>query len=195
MRSYLSPSVVYGFHVCERERAMQVLNQHERHLKASDNAYDWLGHGIYFWESSIKRAEEYAAQRLHPHKFKSPMIVGAVIELGNCLDLLDSDAIQQLAAAHRHLAAAMMVEGRPLPKNAAYKRGLPMQRNLDCAVIETLHSIVSKTPGLKGYDSVRGAFMEGEPAYPGANFRMQDHIQICVRNPEKCIKGYFLPIP
>ncbi len=64
-------------------------------------------------------------------------------------------------------------------------------RNLDCAVIETLHEFM-KDKKKPGFDSVRGVFFEGEELYPDAGFKEKDHIQICIRNPN-CIKGYFLP--
>jgi hypothetical protein len=42
-------------------------------------------------------------------------------------------------------------------------------------------------------DSVRGMFPEGEELYPTARFQKQNHIQICVVNPN-CILGYFRPM-
>ena len=42
------------------------------------------------------------------------------------------------------------------------------------------------------FDTVRAAFLEGGELYPNAGFRMQNHIQISVLNPN-CIKGVFLP--
>lgn len=65
-------------------------------------------------------------------------------------------------------------------------------RELDCAVIERIHLYNHMTDGNDEYDSVRGAFIEGKPVYPGSGFRDRTHIQICVRNPN-CIKGYFAP--
>jgi len=62
-------------------------------------------------------------------------------------------------------------------------------RYLDRAVIETIHEMVEQAGGTP-FDSVRGAFWEGEPLYPHAGFRKQNHIQLCIRNPN-CIKGYF----
>ena len=41
------------------------------------------------------------------------------------------------------------------------------------------------------YDTVRGAFLEGEDLYPGAQIKAGTHIQICVREPAKSIIGYF----
>ena len=44
----------------------------------STNEYDWLGHGIYFWEYAPDRAREWAGKG---------GVVGAIIRLGECLDL------------------------------------------------------------------------------------------------------------
>lgn len=64
-------------------------------------------------------------------------------------------------------------------------------RELDCAVIQTLHENM-RINGEKPFDSIRGVFWEGEEVYPNASFREKDHIQICIINPN-CIKGLFLP--
>ena len=42
----------------------------------------------------------------------------------------------------------------------------------------------------RSYDTVRGAFWEGEELYPNAGFKEKNHVQIVVRNQES-IKGYF----
>ena len=47
---------------------------------------------------------------------------------------------------------------------------------------------------LPAYDTVRGAFWEGEPLYPSAGFKRKNHVQLCVRRPD-CIKGYFRVLP
>jgi len=44
----------------------------------------------------------------------------------------------------------------------------------------------------KNFDSARGLFTEGCPAFPGAGIQKKNHIQICIRN-NNCIKGFFLP--
>ena len=41
------PSYILGFHGCDKEVALDVLNGHSK-LKGSKNLWDWLGHGIYF---------------------------------------------------------------------------------------------------------------------------------------------------
>ena len=64
------------------------------------------------------------------------------------------------------------------------------KRELDYAVIRYAHKL-AREEGIY-FDSVRAAFIEGEPLYPGSMFRKQNHIQIVVINPN-CIKGIFLP--
>jgi hypothetical protein len=44
----------------------------------------------------------------------------------------------------------------------------------------------------KIFDSTRGVFTEGGPAFEGAGLFEKSHIQICIRNPN-CILGFFLP--
>ncbi|MEM7554619.1 MAG: hypothetical protein AAF378_11045 [Cyanobacteria bacterium P01_A01_bin.84] len=68
-----------------------------------------------------------------------------------------------------------------------------MTTNLSVSIRELLaaSSKLAKEKGIY-FDSVRAAFLEGEPWYPGSMFRKQNHIQIAVINPN-CIKGIFLP--
>ena len=42
------PNLVFGFHGCNKDTYEKVLYKH-KDLKKSDNKYDWLGNGIYFW--------------------------------------------------------------------------------------------------------------------------------------------------
>jgi hypothetical protein len=64
------------------------------------------------------------------------------------------------------------------------------RRELDCLVINDCLSRLQQT-GVQ-YDTVRSAFLEGDPAYPGAGFARESHIQLAVRNPT-CILGVFRP--
>lgn len=43
------------------------------------------------------------------------------------------------------------------------------------------------------YETIRCAFYEGPPIYPGATITARNHIQVRVLNP-KLIHGYFLPL-
>jgi len=43
------------------------------------------------------------------------------------------------------------------------------------------------------FDSIRGVFTEGGPAFDGAGLFAKSHIQICIRKPN-CIQGFFMPL-
>lgn len=45
---------------------------------------------------------------------------------------------------------------------------------------------------LTPFDTVRGVFTEGGPAFEGAGIQLKSHIQVCIRN-LNCIKGFFIP--
>lgn len=80
----LSPLI--GFHGCERDVAERVFAG-ETHLNSSENDYDWLGSGIYFWVGSYERAIDWARSS---EKIKDPYVVGAFIDPGYCLNLTDA---------------------------------------------------------------------------------------------------------
>ena len=119
---YGRPGVVYGFHGCDRRIGEAVLSSHVRHLKPSVNDYDWLGHGIYFWEASPERALQFARdaqgrRKISRGKMRYPYVVGAAIELGNCLNLLDQAGLMEMRAAHQVLKALANAEHRQLQSN------------------------------------------------------------------------------
>jgi hypothetical protein len=64
---------------------------------------------------------------------------------------------------------------------------------LDCAVINYVHALREGDKRLPPFESVRGAFSEGQPLYDGARIMAKTHIQICVRH-SASIRGYFRPI-
>lgn len=154
---------------------------------ASQNDYDWLGHGIYFWESNPDRALSFAKEvQGRSSGVHQASVVGAVIDLGLCLDLATEAGIQQVRVSYEIFAEIYETAGRKMPVNDGGSDLL--RRPLDCAVIEALHTIRSRI-GQPPIDTVKGIFVEGEPAYPGAGIR-ETHCQICVRNPAQ-IKGVF----
>lgn len=142
------------------------------------NPYDWLGHGVYFWEANPGRALQWAKQ----HALAKPCVVGAVIDLRECLDLFSEAGVGAVRAAHAQLVRSLA--GATAPRNSGGAERL--KRTLDCAVIEYLCANLTDTP----YDTVRGIFREGKPIYPSSGFYLHTHIQICVRSPA-CIKAVF----
>lgn len=190
------PSFVLGFHGCDESLVKAVISG-KKDLNPSENDYDWLGHGMYFWESDHERALAWAKHlQKHPERgkvvIKKPAVLGAIIDLGHCLNLIESHSLSLIQGAYNSFKVLQESSGQELPKNTPLKNSEDLlKRNLDCAVIEYFHTWWSDQKQ-ESFDSVRGVFWEGSELYPNAGFKEKNHIQICVRNPN-CIKGYFLP--
>lgn len=191
-------SFVLGYHGCN-EKVGKKVTGHLDHLEKSEEAYDWLGPGVYFWESDPQRASEWACEkagRAKPAGSYTPYVVGAVIDLGNCLDLTLRENLALLKSAYHDLKVESRRSGTAVPKNKDPKgiRGADkLLRYRDCAVIRRLHGLRAelKEPP---FDTVRGLFLEGQPVFPGARIYEKTHTQIAVLNHD-AIKEVFIPKP
>jgi hypothetical protein len=183
----LSPNIVLGYHGCEKRVGMKVLRGAT--FQPSQNDYDWLGRGIYFWESNPDRALSFAREQARRGRIKEPFVVGAAITLGNCIDTLNETSIQAVKLAHQRLREIFKSQNTNLPKNTGGPDKL--LKRLDCAVVMTLHEMLEES-GLPPADSLRGLYHEGDPIYRTSSFYAKSHVQICVVNKD-CIKGVFLP--
>lgn len=186
------PGLVLGFHGCDESVGEDIFTDPKKHLDQSNNDYDWLGGGIYFWENDPQRAWEFAKEaaknpKISKGKIKKPCVVGAVLELGLCCNLLDRRALDEIRESFDFLDTLFTALGDTLPTNGKVRQA----RRLDCLVIENMHKL-RKRHSIKEYDTVRGAFWEGGELYPGANIERMNHVQIAVRNKD-AIKGYFRP--
>ncbi len=189
--SYHQPFQTTGFHSCDRKLGLAVLNG-EKELKLSDNKYDWLGQGIYFWEQNPRRALEYAikcanGEQKYNGNIENPFVIGAIIELGNCLNLIEPTSLKIVKEAYEGMEKAFREVGKEMPTNNG------ANRQLDCSVIKYLHE-TRRINKYKKFDTIRSPFQEGGFLYETSNFTSHLHIEISVLNP-KLIKGYFLPIP
>ncbi|NII25909.1 hypothetical protein HB364_12495 [Pseudoflavitalea sp. X16] len=189
--AYHQPFQITGFHSCDRDLGLRLLNGSDE-LRLSDNPWDWLGPGVYFWEQNPHRALTYAVEAARKSqkfsgKIKTPFVIGAIIELGNCLNLIEPNSINIVKEAHVNLLATVRESDEIMPVNKG------ANRQLDCAVIKFVHQS-NKNKGVPRYDTIRSPFQEGGPIYDGANFTDRLHIEICVLNTD-LIKGYFLPRP
>lgn len=187
----LSTSFVLVYHGCDKDTGEKLLLNEE--FLPSENTYDWLGAGTYFWESNPSRAQDWATHHAERVKQKSgkeiePFVVGAVIDLGFSLDLISTNGIQAVEEAHVDLCAVFAASGMPIPQNTGGTPDLPI-RKLDCQVINFLHDARKKN-GKDPFDTVRAVFTEDDPIYPGSGFKKKTHIQICVRE-KAMIKGVF----
>ena len=112
---------VLGHHGCDKGIGEGIL-RNDDHVAVSKNRYDWLGEGAYFWENSPERAREWAEfLKKHPpqanRRIANPFVVGAIIELGNCLDLTDATSLQIVRAGYEEFQRANALAGAKLPVN------------------------------------------------------------------------------
>ncbi|MET7000434.1 hypothetical protein [Chitinophaga defluvii] len=188
------PGLILGFHGCEKSVRDAVVNE-QTMLLSSNKIHEWLGHGTYFWQNNYERALDFVTHPPDGRKISTPAVLGAVISLDNCLDLMDAQYIEHVRAYYNSLKKIVAKQGMTLPRNK-HKKGTSnlwdkVLRELDCYVIENLHKVM-KTANIRPFDSVRGVFIEGDAIYPDAGFYDKTHIQVCIRNPN-CIKGFFIP--
>ena len=193
MNEYLYNRQIIAYHGCDASIAKKVLFDGGA-LRPSEKAYDWLGKGIYFWEHGAERAMDWAEARAASGKIKEPAVVGAILNLGNCFDLLDIRYTTVLSQAWQRFVEMKEAAKQRIPMNRD-PGGINRDRLLryrDCAVINWTISQLETRFKDQAFDSVRGVFQEDEPVYDGSEIRMKSHIQIAIRNPA-CIVGYFRP--
>ncbi len=186
--------LLLGYHGCDQSVVDAVL-QGDASLEESDNSYDWLGTGIYFWEHGPERALEWEEYRKQTGKIKCASVKGAVILLGRCFDLMDRKATRILGEAFVEFENTLDDFGIEIPRNEPVSEGDNdnILRKRDCSVLNWVMRNFDDSNTEGRFDSVRGLFQEAEPVYEGSAIRMKSHIQIAVRNPA-CILGYFKPV-
>jgi hypothetical protein len=179
--------VVLAYHGCDMAVADRLLTGEP--FRRSENDYDWLGAGVYFWEYGADRALRFACDQQRRGKVTEPTVVGALVQLGNCFDLMDTAYTEDLVSAFREYRSFAAQRGLMLPRNAGSTPDKKLRR-LDCSVLNFYLESV-EVHGMS-FDTVRGGFVEGERAFPGSGIFQESHIQIAVRNPA-CILGVFRP--
>lgn len=198
------PNTIIAFHGCDIDiRNKLVSNPND--IKISKKPFDWLGNGMYFWENNYQRAIEWAKNKEDKGEIKRAGVLGAVLQLGHCCDFLDSKFTNLVGLYYEPMSEHYRMSNKELPQNIDADHDVnkdQLVRLLDCAVIEYMHTSIEgkyhqdiiKTgySNTKVFESTRGAFSEGGPAFNGAGIRKKSHIQICIRN-MNCIKGFFIP--
>jgi hypothetical protein len=180
---------IIGYHGCTKRIAERILKGEP--FSPSSNDYDWLGHGVYFWEHGPDRALRFIQEKLERERRREkPAVVGALLQLGMCFDLLDTRFTVEMGFAYPKFQNSIAFSGGTLPCNCGPTPELKLRR-LDCTMLNWYLSEL----GAAGhpYQTVRGCFVEGGPAFPGSGIERESHIQIAVRDPA-CIMGVFRPI-
>lgn len=147
----------------------------------SENDDDWLGHGVYFWEYAPQQAWWWAQRRYA----EDAAVVGAMIRLGRCFDLLDPSNADVLSAAGRRHDAAMTAAGQPVPNNAN------THKYRDCAIFNYMFTKMDELD--KRYESARAVFVpllpkKGLPRlWTRSGVFRGSHVQLSVREPNNIL--------
>lgn len=151
------PHFILAYHGCSKEIANRIIDQSRESLEESDNAYDWLGRGVYFWENDPVRALQWAKERYADNA----AAIGAVIDLGLCLNMTDQSSIRLVSYMFQTLQKTQYQKMKTYQNKGK-------RRNLDCFVINTLYQflLTRKTP----FDTSRAIFYEDSPIYETSGF-------------------------
>jgi len=195
--------LVVGYHGTSREVADRLLapsslNPAQSHVerpafRASTNVGDWLGHGIYFWEQAPSQAWWWADTQAQKGKHTQGAVIGALIDLGHCVDLLDPAAgwAGELESGRLRVEATLGAAALPVPRNANNHKAL------DCAVVNDvcLRQSDHGTP----VDSLRALFAPSggglQRLWERSGLLRFTHVQLCVRNPDCFLAVWDVPRP
>ncbi len=167
-----------GFHGTSEEAAQRILSSG---FEISRNEYDWLGDRAYFFQDAPARALEWARRRFGD----DAAVIGAEIDLTDCIDLLDVPWHAQIAGAYPRFRAELEQRGLPIPRQSAGAH------RLDRRVMNYLVGLLGNTGA--AVNCVRAAFAEGEPAFPGSALLNRSHVQIAVRTPHAILRAWQVP--
>ncbi len=148
-------------------------------FQPSDEDDEWFGKGIYFWEHAFKQAWWWARDhKRHPH----PAVIGTVIRLGNCFDLIDPGNVEILHDFYDAMLAELRAAGIEPPRNV-YTR-----RRLDCALFNYVYKYCERAR--QPLDTARAVYVPTsrlKRVVPGSWISEETHIQVCVRNPRSIL--------
>lgn len=185
------PRIVRAFHGTTLSSARAILSGNSP-FRPSANAHDWLGHGIYFFEESQTLALDWAIRRVREAasagNVEEPAVIGADLQLDDCLDLASADWGPALGLIHQKLAGTVQPQHGPVVTTAAGSQLVladkPMPGNTfalnftDCAVVDAL--VQDQRRLGRRITSKRSAFAYGSQLYQNSYLLSGTHVQIAV---------------
>jgi len=182
----IKPITVTGYHGTSAEAARKIL---EGDFKPSENSWEWLGHGIYFWQDAPYRALEWARSWLSHKGYQGPLtVVAAEIDLRNFIDLLDLEGMRVppprgrgaagggVTRLLRHVTGKFL---RDLDRDGKILRNKPPINRLDCGLFNFATNVLGSSMKIEiaGY---RAACVEGERITSESPIYDKSHVQIAV---------------
>ncbi len=177
---------VIGYHGTRRRTALRLVTG-EQAFEHSRQPYDWLGHGVYFWEYAPQQAWAWAKKR---YGTEDIAVVASMIRLGSCFDLLDPINAARVRAYFDRMRTEAAFTGSPLPRN------FNARKYFDCHVLEYAYEAFEKEEH-EIVDTCRGVYVptgRSKRLWPNSWLSAEAHVQLCVRNPS-CVLGTWLVRP
>jgi len=162
---------VIGYHGTDAQTAERLVAGESFKISEADD--EWFGSGYYFWEHAYKQAWWWARDH---KKHSAPAVVGAVIRLGNCFDLVDPVNVLVFRAFLDEMVKDLNANDLRVPKNVR------THRNLDCAVFNHLYNEFKEAK--KPLDTARAVYVptgSKKRVCKGSWLSEETHIQLCVR--------------
>jgi hypothetical protein len=167
-----SPLEIYGYHGTSQTKAQSIL---ANGFRMSDNNYDWLGTGIYFFQDAPLRANQWATLQ-YPSE---PVVICACLRLENCIDLFDVGWQPILKAVYNDFVDEYQSDGQPLP---AQNPENSKAHRLDCAFLNYTVELLASLGQM--VESIRASFMEGDRLFHDSAIFDLAHVQIAIKNPK-----------
>ncbi|MGL5033844.1 MAG: hypothetical protein ACRC6M_08595 [Microcystaceae cyanobacterium] len=164
------PLCIYGYHGTNITRASAILHEG---FNISSNEYDWLGTGVYFFQDAPLRAWQWA-NALYPD---NPVVIRALIQLENCLDLFDVGWFPLLRNLYSSFIKKYENSNQPLPKQNPERS---KAHRLDCSFFNYIVDILAQEE--ENIEVIRGIFSEGDRIYANSAIFDLAHVQLAVRN-------------
>ena len=152
-------------------------------FRISQNPYDWLGDGVYFFQDGLERAWAWA--RENHGQFAA--VIGVEILLDDCLDMLDTRWTKIISGVYDQFLSNFKQLGLSLPPQTTGAH------RLDREVINYAVGVLNEQGII--VRSVRASFWEGRPIYADSAFYELGHIQVAVRDVDFCIRQAWLEDP
>jgi len=167
------PLEILGYHGTSVARATQILRGG---FRLSQNDWDWLGEGIYFWQDAPLRALQWARTWPGARTGGGHAVIQARLRLEDCMDLLDNDWNDLFSEASARFVRTWAQEGRQIPTN-----NKPYGCNrLDRAYFDFIVGDLRRTS--VPIRSIRTAVTEGLPVQPASPICFDSHVQVAIRD-------------
>lgn len=173
---------VYGYHGTSQTKAVSII---KHGFLPSDNDYDWLGTGIYFFQDAPIRAKQWAIEQ-HPNE---PAVICSLIHLENCIDLFDVKWFPLLKNVYNLFEEQYRLSDRPLPRQNPSRS---KAHRLDCAFFNYANQFVAHQGQISS--STRAVFVEGDCIFPDSAIFDLAHVQIAVTDPVVIKESYLIEI-